>query len=363
MLKAIPRLYVHSEIKLRYISMSRLLTIRIVLLAVIGTIAPSAIPPAYSQTLDTAEAQKLLDQGQFDDALRTLDALAARQPEPAGTERLRGMAFYNKGQMQSAAEAFAKAVAQDPSDREAMQMEGVALFRMGRSLDAMPLLEKANLAIRASNIDNNYVLGLCYLDARRYDDARHAFATQYHFPPDSPSAYLLTARMMLRRDYLPTAEITAQKAIALNPNLPMAHLVLGQIRLARSQFPEAIAEFEAERTLNPLFGEVYDRLGDTYIRTGDYVKAQEALDQAVLLEPTSAVPFILLGKVLLKQRDLIMAQQYLQKALAIDPHSYIAHALLGQTYRSLGRTGEASHEFQLAEEIQAAAQPKIEPPK
>jgi tetratricopeptide (TPR) repeat protein len=346
--------------------MSRLLRCRIVLLAVIGTLVQSAIMLAYSQNVkpdDTAKAQTLLDQGKFDDALKTLDLLATRQPEPAGTERLRGMAFYGKGQMQSAGDTFAKAVAQDPSDREAMQMQGVALFRMGRSLDAIPLLEKANLAIRASNIDNNYVLGLCYLDARRYDDARRAFATQYHFPPDSPSAYLLAARMMLRRDYLPTSEIAAQKALALNPNLPMAHLVLGQIRLARSQFPEAIAEFEAERTLNPLFGEVYDRLGDAYIRTGDYPKSQEALDQAVLLEPTSPVPYILLGKVLLKQRDLVMAQQYLEKALAIDPHSYIAHALLGQTYRSLGRTDEASREFQLAEQIQAAAQPKIDSPR
>ncbi len=344
--------------------MSRLLTCRFALLAIVGTVLPLGVPFVYSQTAtpaETAEAQKLLDHGQFDDALKTLDSLATRQPEPAGTERLRGMAFYSKGQIQSAEEAFSKAVAQDPADREAMQMEGVALFRMGRSAAAIPLLEKANLAVPASNIDNNYVLGLCYLDARRYDDARHAFAIQYHFPPESPSAYLLVARMMLRRDYLPTAESTAEKALALNQNLPMAHLLLGQIRLARSQFPEAIAEFEAERTLNPLFGEVYDRLGDTYIRTGDYLKAQEALDQAVLLEPTSPVPFILLGKVLLKERDLVMAQQYLQKALAMDPRSYIAHALLGQTYRSLGQTDQATHEFQLAEEIQAAAQPKIEP--
>jgi predicted Zn-dependent protease len=65
--------------------------------------------------------------------------------------------------------------------------------------------------------------------APRYDDARRAFATQYRFPPDSPSAYLLAARMMLRREYLPTAESTAQKALTLNPNLPMAHLLLGQI--------------------------------------------------------------------------------------------------------------------------------------
>ena len=64
------------------------------------------------------------------------------------------------------------------------------------------------------------------IDSRRYDDARKAFATQYNFPPDSPSAYLLAARMMLRRDYLPVADTFAQKAIALYLELahgPSAH--------------------------------------------------------------------------------------------------------------------------------------------
>ena len=321
---------------------------------------------AYSQTVSpatdvsTGEAQKLLDRGQFDEALKLLNTLAAQNTEPGGTERLRGMAFYNKGQMEPAAQAFAKAAAQDSSDREATQMEGVALFRLGRSADALPLLEKARLGMPRNNIDNNYVLGLCYLDVHRFDDARRAFATQYRFEPDSPPAYLLAARMMLRRDYLPVAESNAQKALALNPNLPTAHLLLGKIRLSQSQVKQAIVEFEQERAMNPLLGEVYDRLGDAYIRLGDYSKAQEVLDQAVLLEPTSPVPFILLGKVLLKQNDLVMSQQYLEKALAMDPRSYIAHALLGQTFRSLGRTDQASHEFQIAEQIQAADQPKID---
>ncbi len=100
-----------------------------------------------------------------------------------------------------------KAVAEDPSDREARQMQGVALFRMGKPSAAIPLLESARLSVPGANIDSNYVLGLCYLDTRRYDDARNAFATQYGFPPESPSAYLLAARMMLRREYLPVADI------------------------------------------------------------------------------------------------------------------------------------------------------------
>jgi len=329
-------------------------------LLVPGLAAQTPAGPVTPPAQPTAEAQKLLDAGRLDEALKALDVLAQQQPEPAGVERMRGIAFYEKGQIEPANAAFARAIAQDPGDREAMQMQGVVLFRSGKPAEAIPLLEKAHLSIARTNIDNNYVLALCYLDTRRYDDARKAFATQYGFPPDSPAAYLLAARLMLRRDFLPVALSSAEKALSLNPNLPLAHLLIGQIKLAQSQLPEAIAEFTRESELNPLYGEVYDRLGDTYIRQGDYNKAQEFLDRAVLLEPNSSVPYILLGKVLLKQQNPLMAKLYLDKALGMDPGNYITHTLLGQAYRSLGQTAQASHEFQVAEQIQADAQPKLE---
>jgi len=296
----------------------RTLSLLILLLPVLSARPQAANPPNPSPT---AEAQNLIDAGHLAEATKTLDTLSQQQPEPAGVERLRGMAFYEQGKIQLAAASFERAIAQDPSDREAMQMQGVVLFRSGKPADAIPLLEKAHISIPRANIDTNYVLGLCYLDTRRYDDARKAFATQYNFPPDSPSAYLLAARMMLRRDYLPLADTFAQKAIALNPNLPMAHLLIGQIRLSQSKLSEAIAEFEKENQLNPLYGEVYDRLGDAYLRQGDYAKSQASLDRALVLEPNSSVPYILLGKVLLKQQDPMMAKMYLDKALAIDPGS------------------------------------------
>ena len=340
--------------------MGNLRVLCFLVLLVPGLAAQTPAGPVTPPAQPTAEAQKLLDAGRLDEALKALDVLAQQQPEPAGVERMRGIAFYEKGQIEPANAAFARAIAQDPGDREAMQMQGVVLFRSGKPAEAIPLLEKAHLSIARTNIDNNYVLALCYLDTRRYDDARKAFATQYGFPPDSPAAYLLAARMMLRRDFLPVALSSAEKALSLNPNLPLAHLLIGQIKLAQSQLPEAIAEFTRESELNPLYGEVYDRLGDTYIRQGDYNKAQEFLDRAVLLEPNSSVPYILLGKVLLKQQNPLMAKLYLDKALGMDPGNYITHTLLGQAYRSLGQTAQASHEFQVAEQIQADAQPKLE---
>jgi predicted Zn-dependent protease len=332
------------------------------LFCVVGGLALSAWGQSPNPVAPLREAKDQLDSGHLDEALRRLDILAAEQPETPGVEYLRGMVFYHQGKMVEAAAAFAKAVAQDPKNLEAMQMQGVSLFRAGKPAAALPLLEQARSSVSNANVDPDYVLGLCYLDTGRYDDARTAFASQYGFTPGSAPAYLLAARMEMRREYLPIAEASARKALALNPGLPRAHLLLGEIALARGQWPEAIGEFEHERDLDPLNGAVYERLGDTYIRAGDFERAQQALDRAVLLEPTVNIPFILLGKVLLKQQNGLMAKMYLEHALEMDPKNYMAHYLLGQAYRALGRTEDAAREHHAAEQIQTASEPHFESP-
>jgi len=323
--------------------------------------------PAHGQSptpvTPLRQAENLVGAGHLDQALHELDALAAEQPEPARVEYLRGMVFYQQGKMPEASAAFARAVAQNPQDREAMQMEGVSLFRAGKPAEAVPLLEQAHSTVPNANVDPNYVLGLCYTDTRRYEDARRAFAGQYGFAPDSAPAYLLAARMFLRRNYLPIAEEAVRKAIALNPTLPQAHLVLGEIALAHGQAADAIADFEQESALNPLDGPAYERLGDAYIHAGDFDHAQQALDRAVLLEPTVNIPFILLGKVLLKQQNSLMAKMYLEHALEIDPKNYMAHYLLGQAYRALGRPDDAKRQYEAAEQIQEASTPHLESPQ
>jgi tetratricopeptide (TPR) repeat protein len=306
----------------------------------------------------TAAASQLLARGRLDDALKELDTLAAQSPEPAGVERLRGFALYQQGKLQDADAALAKALAQNPADREAMQLRGTVLYRLGRPADALPLLEQGRVSIGAVNIDPNYVLGLCYIDLRRYDDARHAFAAEYGFEPDSAPAYLLAGRMMLRHENPAAAEQATDKALALDPRLPLAHQLLGEIALARGNVQGAIQELEKERALDPLFAGVYDRLGDAYTRAGEYDKAQDVLNRAVLLDPNATGPYIQLGKALLKQDNPVMATMYLERALAMDPGNYITHTLLAQAYRATGRKDDATREFQLSEKLQSGNVPK-----
>lgn len=319
-----------------------------------GQAASATTPfPTAADSLSAIEgARKLFLTGHADEAMRQLDALAREIPEPAGVERLRGFIYYQQNNMAAAETAYARALVEDPSDRESMQMRGVVLYSLGRPAEAIPLLEKARIAVASANVDPNYVLGVCYIAVRRYDDARRAFAMQYGFAPESAPAYLLAARLLLRQENPGMAEEYALKALALQPALPLAHLLLGEIALARAQLSQAIAEFKQERDMNPLNGNVYDRLGDAYVRSGDDDKAQIALSQAVLLEPNATGPYILLGKVMLNQQDYLLAAVYLERAVSMDPRNYMAHNLLGQAYRRTGRLIEANKEFQIAERMQ-----------
>ena len=302
-----------------------------------------------------AEVQALIDKGQLDDALKALDVLAQQHPEPKGLERLRGEAFYLKAKFENADSAFQKAIAQAPDDKEAIQLRGVTLFRMGKPADAIPLLERSHENLANLNLDGTYVLALCYLNVHRLDDARRYFATLYRLQPDSAPAYLLLARMLMRWQNSPAAKEMAQKAIALSPRLPEAHLLIGQVALGEGQLDEALSEFEHEAVLNPMYGPVYDRLGDTYMQKNQLQKAQDALNQALILEPDATGPYILLGQVLLKQNNPTTAVVYLKRAVQMDPGNEFSHFFLGQAYRDLGKKQESMVEFQASAKIKAAA--------
>lgn len=331
-------------------------------LAVAAQAPPDATPPA-SETPQPAPtsfeaAQTLAAKGRLDKALVLLDELAGQTPEQPGVERLRGSIFYQREQFPQAIEAFTRAAQQDPADRESIEMHGVILFRQGHPAEAIPFLEQAHTAVERANIDPQYVLGLCYSDVQRYDDARHAFAAQYGFQPDSAEAYLLAARLFLRREFAAEAAHQAQKALELNPVLPLAHQLLGEVFLARGDSNAAIQELEAERKINPLNGLLYERLGDAYLRNGQYVEAQQALNRAVLLEPSATAPYILLGQAFLKLNQPIQALHYLDRAEKMDPSNYITHNLLGQAYKATGQLAEANREFKTVVDIQRQNDPK-----
>jgi tetratricopeptide (TPR) repeat protein len=323
----------------------------------------SVAAPAKQRVEQTlAAAHQDLEHGKPQEAIAMLEQLAATPgPLAKGVQHELGLAYYRTGKLLSAEQAFARAISEDRNDMESVQMRGLTLYRLGRPADAIPFLERVKQWTPNANADANYVLGLCYLNSKRYDEARVAFANQFNVSPNSGPAYLLLGKMLIEANLPEAAADAAKKALAITPRIPLAHFMLGEFYLFKSDTDQARREFDEEREINPANFAVYDRLGDVYTRTGQYQQAQEALAKAISLDTSSTGPFIQMGKLLLRRNDPQTSLLYLQHAEKMDPGNPMTHALLGQAYRSLGREEEAKKEIEAASKIHAEGQLKLPP--
>jgi tetratricopeptide (TPR) repeat protein len=317
--------------------------------------APPGAPSEF------AEARKLMQAGKLDDAIAELQAVEARDPAVKGLALEMGAAYYKKSDFPKAIEYLKKAMAEDPANSEAIQLLGLSYYLGGHPAEAIPLLEKVQGWYSRANVDASYILGICYIQTKNYDQARKAFGKMFDVPTDSAASYLFTARMLLRQDYDPVAEEYAQKAAALDPKLPLVHFLLGELYLFKSRVPEAIAEFRKEISINPANPAIYYKLADAYSRVQKYDDAERLLQRSIWLDATSTGPYILMGKVLEKKGEFDLAVRALQRAATMDPNNPTIHHLLGQTYRDMGKKEEAESELKLAEELQTRDESRERP--
>ncbi len=323
----------------------------------------SALKAAPSADRNLVKAQTLIEQGRYDEAIEELRQQQSSNATIKGTYHYLGLAYYKQADFLHAQSEFARAISEDANDREAVQFRGISLYQIGRPEEAIPLLQQVQSWAPEASVEASYILALCYIQTRNYEDARKEAARMYDIPSGSAASYLLTARMLLRQGHDPIAEQYAQKAAAADPKLPLVHFLLGEFYLYKSDIARAAAEFEKELQLNPAFAGTYDRLADVDIRTGKYDEAERLLRRGIFLDSNATGPFILMGKVQMKKNDFSQAALYLEKAAKMDPNNFMTHHLLGDAYRGAGKIQDAERELRLAEQLQSAEHPKFETPK
>jgi tetratricopeptide (TPR) repeat protein len=330
----------------------------VVLLA--GALSPRAraqqtSPPQVPAAADFGQAEKLLQQGKYDDAIAQLQAMA---PGSKGLSGELGAAYYQKGDYIKAIDSLKQARAENPENKEATQLLGLSYYLSGRPTEAIAPLEKVQGWYPRANVDAAYILGVCYIQTKEYPQARKSFARMFDVPADSAASYLLTARILLRQEFDPIAEEYAQKAIAIDPRLPLAHFFLGELHLFKSRVPEAISDFQGELALNPAHAPTYYKLADAYSRIQKFDDAQRFLQRSIWLDATSTGPYILMGKVLERKGETQLAVRALEHALSMDPNNSVTHHLLGQAYRDLGRNEDAERELKIAQQLQESSDAK-----
>lgn len=330
-----------------------LLSCVLVVQAAVACWSQEATPSAID-TPSFVAVDRLLKEGNAQQAISLLLPLAGKQPAVPGVERRLGKAYYQTRDLPLAIQHLSDALKESPEDWESVQLLAIANFGTGQLQQAAVLLAQVIPHLPEGRADAQHLLGICYLRLQEVEKARGAFAEMFSVPVDSAMAYFLLGKMMVGQHMEELAAPQLQKALELDQSLAMAHFILGEIDLARGEDSAALSEFQNELKVNPSVWLVYWRLGDTYMKLQRYDEAEQALKQALWLNDSFTGGYLMLGEIELQKGEPDLARDFLVRAVKLDPQNEYAHFFLGRAYQKLGRLEEARQEFEIQKTLRDA---------
>ncbi|MGH9426344.1 MAG: tetratricopeptide repeat protein [Terriglobia bacterium] len=300
------------------------------------------------------EARTLINEDKTSAAIEKLQA--SHQTLNPGVAYLLGVAYYHAKDYIRAIEQLSPNVEKLPEgsleQREAIQVLGLCKYLAGRLTGAIPFLEKARVWA-TDNHELTYALGMAYAQTHESAKARESFARLFRVAPDSTSAHVLTAQMMIRVKIDDLAENELRQALQKDPRIPQANFLLGELAIFQGKLDEGITLMNREIEINPGNGNAFYRLGEVYTRQLNWDEAVNTLKKSIWLNPYFSAPYVLLGKTYMKKNQLVTAEGVLRRAVEMDPNNKSARYLLAQTLQKLGREEEAKREFESAQRLYA----------
>lgn len=216
------------------------------------------------------------------------------------------VAEHRKGQLDVAADLYARALAAYPADPDALHLLGALHMQRGDATAAVPYAARAVVADpRLAHAYNN--LGLILKNA---------------------GALAAAARCYLM-------------ATIVAPDFAEAHSNLGVVLKAEGQGARAVRHYRRALELDPTLGEAWNNLGNALQDLGDLDAAAEAYSSAVHLLPDCGMVQYNTGMLLVRLGRAEEALLHLRRAVEIDPGRenarHMIAAIGGKTTRTAPR--------------------------
>jgi tetratricopeptide (TPR) repeat protein len=229
-----------------------------------------------------------------------------------------GVAFFQHGYFDQAAESFRQVIAAKPQSAEAHYNLGTLHLRRDSLKDARLYLEKSielrpnypeawnNLGMLAAEEGNSgeavkdfkqclslrpdYAVGLVnlgnvYRRQKAIGDAEQVLSRALRLEPDNAEANYSMGMLYGQQDRTDEAEKYLMRAVILRPTYVEALNNLGVILVREQRYDEAKARFQASIQANPNFDQAYLNLARVYLILNDRSKARETLEALLRLQP------------------------------------------------------------------------------
>lgn len=235
---------------------------------------------------------------------------------------------------------YQEALRREPGNGAAVMGLATTLNRLGRSEEALSLLERLWTKVKRLRRRNAPLLkasvraqmGLAYQQLGRLEEALQAFreANDLHASPE------LEAR------------IQALENLSENQDPQTRLLHQARKALAQGRYDEALKAFAAVLQLNPDHVDALHGQAWAYYHQGHPDLALPILQKAIILEPEKPELFNDLGMLFQAMGNVEKAVRFHQRALKLDDGFAPAWVNLGVAYKRLGKFEEAVEAYQKA---------------
>lgn len=275
-----------------------------------------AAPPRPRAVDDYVRGVRAVGQGQDDRAVAVLSEAVQKNPKLTMARLVLGDLYYNKGQVQKAAEQYQALTQLDPYDSRNHYKLGLSFQVLNRMQEAAASYLRA-LRLNPNDGKSAMNLGLVYLALNQTSDAARWIKRSTELEPDNAAAFANLGVALDALGQYPQAEVAYRRSLELDTTQPITVLNLGSNLVLQNRGVEAAALLEqvVQKSDSAL---ARKRLGDALALQRKIEPAVEEYRAALKLDPRYVPALNDLGRLLIQQYQQGLEMDTTKRDQAVD---------------------------------------------
>jgi Flp pilus assembly protein TadD/peroxiredoxin len=231
-----------------------------------------------------------------------------------------GVAMFQHGYLDQAAESFQQVIAAKPDDPEGYYNLGTLNLRRNDFQQARYYLQQT-LKLRPNYPEAWNNLGMIAAQQGQAEEAVQNFQQALLLRPGYATALLNLGNIYRRQKSYSQAQNFLQQALAIQPDDPEISYSLGMLYAQQGQMQQASEYLQRAVELRPDYPEALNNLGVLFVRGQDYAKAEEQFKTCIRVAPNFDQSYLNLARLYALRNDKEQAREVLQELLNLQPEN------------------------------------------
>jgi Flp pilus assembly protein TadD/peroxiredoxin len=239
-----------------------------------------------------------------------------------------GVALFQHGYLDPAAESFKQVIAAQPQNAEAYYNLGTLYLRKNDFAQARNYLEQT-VKLRPEYPEAWNNLGMVAAQQNQPDEAVRHFQQSLALRPDYVTALLNIGNIDRRQGNTEEASRLLNRAAELEPENAEANYSLGMLYARENNLARAMELLRKSVALRPDYPDAINNLGVLYVRQGKNGEAEQQFTACIRIAPNFDQAYLNLARLYMLEQEKEKARGILQTLLKLQPDHKLAQQALG----------------------------------